>query len=206
MLWRLTASCMKAPPSQLGEIPAIAARRTAAPADTAQFAAAPRRGRPSKFGRTARAVTVTLPEDVITVLTSINLDVGRAIVQLCETHGSQIAAALPPPVELSTYGSGSLILVAPVGTLERVPGVELIPLTDGRALISLDEPHTLHRLELDVRDALDDEALPEEERATLTGLADVLRNARRGDSLSLRTRTIIVLEPARGGKPRPRQP
>lgn len=204
MLWELTARFMKASASPLGEIPAIAARHTTAPGATARLVSTPRRGRPSKFGRSARAVTVTLPEDVITTLASINLDVGRAIVQLCEAHASQISAALPPPVELSTYGTGALILIAPVGTLKRVPGVELIPLTDGRALISLDEPRTLQTLELDVRDALDDPKLPDEERATLTGLADVLGSARRGRDLLLRTRTIIVIEPTRLPKPRGR--
>jgi hypothetical protein len=79
-----------------------------------------------------------------------------------------------------------------------------VRLTDGRALISLDDERTLQTLELDVRDALDDEQLAEEERATLTGLADVLRQARRGEDLTLRVRTIIVLEPARPPKPRVR--
>lgn len=190
---------MKAPTSRLQEIPAIAARHSAAP-ELARMGTTPRRGRPSKFGRSARAVTVTLPEDVITTLMSINLDLGRAIVQLCEAHASQISGALPPPVEVSSYGAGALILIAPVGTLKRVPGVELIPLTDGRALISLDEPHSLHTLELDVRDALESEALPAEERPALSGLAEVLRAARRGQHVSLSTRRIIVLQPPRRGR------
>jgi hypothetical protein len=191
---------MKATTSRLQEIPAIAARHSAAP-EASRLNATPRRGRPSKFGRSARAITVTLPEDVITTLMSMNLDVGRAIVQLCEAHASQISGALPPPVEVSSYGAGALILIAPVGTLKRVPGVELIPLTDGRALISLDEPRSLQTLELDVRDALESNDLPPEERPALSGLADVLRSARQGQGVSLRTRTIIVLEPARRPKP-----
>jgi hypothetical protein len=192
---------MKATASRLQEIPAIAARHSAVP-DASRLSAAPRRGRPSKFGRSARAITVTLPEDAITTLMALNLDIGRAIVQLCETHASQLSRALPPPVELSTYGgTGALILIAPVGTLKRVPGVELIPLTDGRALISLDDSKTLQTLELHVRDALELDMLSDEDRAALTGLADVLRGSRRGDALSLRTRTIIVIEPTRRPKP-----
>jgi hypothetical protein len=190
---------MKATTSRLQEIPAIAGRHSVAP-ESARLDAAPRRGRPSKFGRTARAITVTLPEDVITTLMSMNLDIGRAIVQLCEAHASQISRALPPPVEVSSYGAGSLILIAPVGTLKRVPGVELIPLTDGRALISLDEPHSLQTLELDVRDALESDGLPADERPALSGLADVLRAARHGQQVALRTRRIIVLEPVRRSK------
>lgn len=194
---------MKATTSRLQEIPAIAARHSAVP-DAPPLGTTPRRGRPSKFGRSARAITVTLPEDVITTLMSMNLDLGRAIVQLCEAHASQLSGALPPPVEVSSYGAGALILIAPVGTLKRVPGVELIPLTDGRALISLSEAHSLQTLELDVRDALESDSLPAEERPALSGLADVLRAARQGEHITLRTRTIIVLEPTRRARPTPR--
>ena len=42
------------------------------------------RGRPSKYGRPARAVTVTLPEDVLARLTAVHADVGSAIVSLVE--------------------------------------------------------------------------------------------------------------------------
>src|SRR5204862_8237017 len=99
---------------------------------------AQRRGRPSTFGRAARAVTVTLPEDVIDRLSAINLDISRAIVQLAETRAPR--RVLPAPVEVSEYGQGALIVVSPVAALRRLRGVELIPLSDGRALITLDSP------------------------------------------------------------------
>ena len=40
---------------------------------------APRRGRPPKFGRPAQLVTLTLPEDVISWLSTIDPDLGWAI-------------------------------------------------------------------------------------------------------------------------------
>ena len=42
------------------------------------------RGRPSKYGRPARAVTVTLPEDILDRLSAVHTDVGSAIVNLVE--------------------------------------------------------------------------------------------------------------------------
>src|SRR5689334_8817302 len=119
-----------------GEIPSVAARRSALPDALDNLAAAQRRGRPSKFGRAARAVTVTLPEDVIERLSAINLDLSRAIVQLAETRAPR--RTLPSPVEVSEYGDGALIVVSPVTALKRLPGVELIPLSDGHALITLE--------------------------------------------------------------------
>ena len=45
-------------------------------------------GRPSKYGRPSRAVTVTLPEDVLDGLEAIDADLGRAIVRLAERPGA----------------------------------------------------------------------------------------------------------------------
>jgi hypothetical protein len=41
-----------------------------------------RRGRPQKFSRPARTVTMTLPEDVIRALTELDSDLSRAVVRL----------------------------------------------------------------------------------------------------------------------------
>ena len=46
-------------------------------------------GRPRKFGRPSRAVTVTLPEDVLTRLGVLDTDLGRAIVTLVERRGAR---------------------------------------------------------------------------------------------------------------------
>lgn len=177
------------------EIPALATRRSAAPHALEDLNGAQRRGRPSKFGRAARAVTVTLPEDVIDRLTTINLDISRAIVQLAETRAPR--RVLPAPVEVSEYGHGALIVVSPVAALKRLRGVELIPLSDGRALITLETPAALDQLELGLRDAIDDGTPTDSEREALTGVATVLRRARQSPGTTMRTRTIIVVEPSR---------
>lgn len=96
--------------------------------------ARPRRGRASKFGRPSHAVTITLPDDVVTSFRAVDPDLSRAIV-----HASGIVAArgAGPSVALSRYGSSAVIVIAPNRLLEELPGVALVPLPDGRALISL---------------------------------------------------------------------
>jgi hypothetical protein len=180
------------------EIPSVAARRSAAPDALDNLAAAQRRGRPSKFGRAARAVTVTLPEDVIERLSAINLDISRAIVQLAETRAPR--RTLPSPVEVSEYGDGALIVVPPVEALKRLRGVELIPLSDGRALITLESSQAVSDLELALRDSLDSNSHSTADRKALEGIVTILQRARQSTNATVRTRTIIVVEPSRRGR------
>jgi hypothetical protein len=184
------------------EIPSVAARRSAAPDNLDGLHEAQRRGRPSKFGRAARAVTVTLPEDVIERLTAINLDISRAIVQLAETRAPR--RVLPEPVEVSEYGHGALIVVSPVAALKKIHGVELIPLSDGRALITLETPAALDQLELELRDLLDDGADGDADREALAGVAAIMRRSRQAPG-TVRTRTIIVVEANRRARKAPSQ-
>ena len=161
-----------------------------------------RRGRPQKFGRPARAVTLTLPEDILTALASVDEDVSRAVVRLCQPL---VADVLPrPPAELSKYGNSAVIVVKPVSALEQIPGVTLVPLPDGRALISLDEVMTLYEFELKLRDALDATGSGDaREDAVLASIAEILKSARRTKGIALRQRSIIVLQSTRRGRAAP---
>ena len=116
--------------------------------------ARPGRGRPQKFGRPARAVTLTLPEDVLTVLTRLDDDVSRAVVRIVQPLTADVVPHAP--AELSKHGDAAVIVIRPVAALERIPGVTLVPMPDGRALISLDDSMTTYEFELKLRDALDD--------------------------------------------------
>ena len=150
-------------------------------------------GRPRKYGRAARAVTVTLPEDVLMRLATVHVDIGRAIVALTERNGR----GRPPvarPAEIAAYGNHAVIVVNPAKALRRLPGVQLVPIGNGRALISLDQRYALSQLELDLRDALERPSLNQPERAILQAIGDILRNARRSPQLVATQRTIIVLE------------
>lgn len=154
------------------------------------------RGRPRKFGRPARSVTLTLPDDVIERLGTLNADLGRAVVGLVErVRGNGRPAR--QPAEVATYGRRSVILVTPVRALSRIRGVQLVPVSDGRALIALDHPHGIPQFELDLRDALDDLVIRGRERAVLESVADILHDARLSHSLTVAERSLIVFESRR---------
>jgi hypothetical protein len=166
--------------------------RSAAARQTRQAAKAgsSRRGRPTKFGRPSRAVTLTLPTDVIAALTSVDADLSRAIVRVAET--------LPPepahgPAELAPYGNRAVITVPNVRSLRDRIGIELVPLSNGRALISFDERLTVPQLELRLLDALADPALDRAERDLFEALAHILRDARQAPDVELHERQIVVL-------------
>ena len=152
-----------------------------------------KRGRPQKFNRPARQVTLTLPEDVIARLSKVDDDLGRAVVRLAmaarpaaESHGA----------ELSTFGGRAVILVAPTKALARIAGVELVPLADGRALISLSDGTTEAHFELGVRDLLEGGTLNEADRSMLASLLPLVADARRQGGLTIRK--ILVLRARRG--------
>lgn len=158
-------------------------------------ASAPRRprGRPPKFGRVSRAVTLTLPEDTLAVLERRDGDLSRAIVGFVEA--SARGARQPhPPAEIVAFGRHAVIFVAPVPALRKMRGVELIPVGRHRALISLAPPQTVPRLELEIRDVLESGTLTHGERAALEGVASILREARTSETYALTERTVIVLE------------
>jgi len=153
-------------------------------------------GRPMKYGRASRAVTLTLPDDVIERLAATDIDLGRAIVALAERHGKPRARRLRH-AEIASYGNHAVIVVTPAKELKRLPGVQLVPVGDGRALIALEPPYSVPQLELDLRDVLERGDVTGLERETLDAIADILRQSRQSTRVSLEERTIIVLEPKR---------
>ena len=159
---------------------------------------APRRGRPRKFMGPSRPVTLTLPLPVIAALSAIDADLSRAVVRLAQP---ELARRPHPPAELARFGRRAVIIVNPTRTLERRAGVELVPLPDGRALISFDRPTTPEALELLIADALEDAQLPAADRAVFAGIVSILRGARRASDVALRQSNITVLE----GRRRPRR-
>jgi hypothetical protein len=137
-------------------------------------------------------VTVTLPEDILARLGAVHADVGSAIVQLVEKRTS----AKPTPIrsaEVTRYGNRAVIIVTPGPTLRRLRGVQLVPVGNGRALISLAASTPISSLELQVRDALEKMPLRNREREGLQSLADILRRSRGPRGLTSEARTIIVL-------------
>ena len=151
-----------------------------------------RLGRPRKYGRPARAVTVTLPEDILGRLGTIHPDVGVAIVNLIERNTPRRSQPIAP-AEIARYGKHAIIVVSPVRALRRLKGVQLVPIGDGRALISLDASQSVSGLELQLRDAIENPKTTKQEREVLELTARILRRARYARGSTLDTRTIIVL-------------
>ena len=160
----------------------------------------PRRGRPRKFSAPARSVTLTLPDHVIAALKSVDRDLSRAVVRLTQP---ELQKRPHPAAELATFGRRAVIVVNPTKTLEERTGVMLVPLSDGRALISFDETMTVARLELRIQDAIDDHKLSGEDAEIFAAVAEVLKSARRSGDVVLHQRNIIVLESTKPGKRRP---
>jgi hypothetical protein len=150
-----------------------------------------RRGRPRKFAAPSRAVTLTLPETTLASLATIDRDTSQAIVRLVAQHQPP---ARRPPAELAVFGRRAVISVEPTPSLERHVGIDLVPLPDGRALMSFDQPKTIADLELMLNDALEDRRLPPDERRVFDAIRAMLNEARRSSEVTLLRRSIIVLE------------
>jgi len=160
-----------------------------------------KRGRPQKFNWPARQVTLTLPDDVISRLSRVDEDMGRAVVRLAMAARP---AAESRGAELSTFGGRAVIVVAPTKPLERVRGVELVPLADGRALIALSEGTTEADFELGVRDLLESGSLDDADKRTLKLLLNFVADARRQGGLTLRK--ILVLHSRRKSRKAAKSP
>ena len=154
----------------------------------------PRRGRPRKFLGPSLAVTLTLPEEVIAALRTLDPDLSRAVVRLTQP---ELAKRPHPPAELAVFGGKAVIVVNPSHTLEQRTGVSLVPLPDGRALISFDQAMSIPRLELMLQDALEDRELPATDRRIFEAIGDILRTARRSNGVAVQQRNIIILEASR---------
>jgi hypothetical protein len=153
---------------------------------------APRpRGRPRKFAAPSRAVTLTLPEETLAQLAMLHEDLSHAIVTLAAAHRK---AAPHAPAELATFGRRAVISVRPTSALERRVGLDLVPLPDGRALISFDQPNTIADLELMLQDALEEKTLTRDERQVFEAICTILKDARRSSDVRLLRRNIILLE------------
>ena len=144
-------------------------------------------------------MTVTLPEGTFDTLRAIDPDLSRAIVRLAERV--RPPRRQRPAAQLAVFGRRAVITVRPTRTLEQRAGVDLVPLPDGRALISFDRPHTVEELELLLYDALADPCMSDEDRQIFKAIGGILTEARRSRDVSLLRRTIILLERPRSSEP-----
>src|SRR5262249_29263439 len=107
-----------------------------------------KRGRPAKFGRPARVVALTLPEDVVRGLRRVNPDLAWAVVSVFEKGRG--GPAQIPDAELVNVGNGRSLITVNHAALKTLPGVHLIPMNGQRALLSLEPGRGVTDLELAV--------------------------------------------------------
>jgi hypothetical protein len=164
-----------------------------------------RRGRPPKYGRPARLVAVTLPHDVIDWLSTIDPDVGRAIVCLHDDqHGRQAQPPHPEraDAELVDVGEGRALIIVNPDLVRGLAGVAAIPFGSDRAFLALEPSATMADLELSVVDTLDRGRVDEPRKARLRHFRDLLRAWRVDRTISIDARAIIVVH--RAGRKRQR--
>ena len=82
----------------------------------------------------------------------------------------------------------------PTPSLERRADIQLVPLPDGRALISFAQPKTIAELELTLNDAVEDSSLPQADRELFAAIVQILKDARHSADVMVHRRNIIVLE------------
>jgi hypothetical protein len=141
---------------------------------------------------------LTLPEEVIDALTRLDADLSRAVVRLAQP---EMAKRQHAPAELAAFGRRAVIVVNPTRTLEQRTGVVLVPLSDGRALISFDEPLSVAQLELRIQDAVEDSRLSRADAEIFESVGQLLRDARHASDVAVQQRHIIVLEKTSARKP-----
>lgn len=159
-----------------------------------------RRGRPLKYGRPARVVTVTLPGDTIEELRAIHSDLGHAIVTLANAFLHSNGNGARPVVDYERMGRRRSLIVVDREAVAGIPGCELIPIGDDRALLSVENGRRLQDLELAIIDRLADGSMSARRREALEELRHALKETRQASDLEVEPRSIFVVEKS----PRPR--
>ena len=154
-----------------------------------------KRGRPQKFGRAAQLISLTLPRDVIDWLEAIDEDMGWAIVKM---HDRATRARKPDfdVAQLVRFPGDRALIQVRAELFSEMPGVSLIPLSDGRAFLALESGKGVADLELAVIDRMEGKRVPTAERTALLRLRQLLKQWRQ-EGIHFESRTIIV---ARGRK------
>ena len=168
-----------------------------------------KRGRPPKYGTPSKIVAVTLPEDVVAELETIQEDLGWAIVRLVEQRRQRSSGSARPaklgkerpaaavhelaPAELVATGSGESLIVVNPAHVRAIPDVQVIPLSESEAFLALGPGKGMADLELAVQDHLETLRAGSKAREQTTRLLNKLRQWRRDRTLSFHARTVILV-------------
>ena len=149
-------------------------------------------------------MALTLPEDTIVDLQTIDVDLAKAVVALVDRALGRATTAIgewDAPVGLAHVGESRALIVIDTTIFREIPGCALVPLSDRRAFLALDPGRTLADLELSISDLLEENAAAEADRPALVTLRQALRDWRRDGTLSFHTRSIVLVERRDGWPP-----
>ena len=157
------------------------------------------RGRPPKFGRPSTLLALTLPQDTVEYLQTMDADVGWAIVKLADRlQGVESAAEStsgpPADAELLPIGSDRFLIVVREQAFSDLPDVSLVPLGQGRAFLAFPKHKTAESLELALIDRLEAGGLLDAQRERYAAFRDILRRWRLDANLTFDERSIVVVE------------
>jgi hypothetical protein len=153
-----------------------------------------KRGRPLKFGRPTRPLSISLPEDVIAWLESLDPDPAWAIVSLFDRSRQRNAAhgTLAPAELVQLPNKRALIIVSP-HVFDGLEGVSVIRLSDGRGFLALEAGKGYADLELAVADRMDAPGVTPQRRQELSNIRRQLREWRLS-GLRFESRSILVVD------------
>jgi hypothetical protein len=137
-------------------------------------------------------VAVTLPETVVTALHAIHADLGWAIVTLVEKARRPRGRRAPASASLIEVGAGQSLIVVDPRVFRRLPGVQMVPLTDTQAFLAFAPGRGMTDLEQGVRDRLA-RLRPGPERTAFQRLRRQLGAWRRDRRLTFDNRSIIIV-------------
>ena len=156
-----------------------------------------KRGRPQKFGRAAQLISLTLPADVIEWLTSMDDDIGWAIVKMHERAARKSRGGDIEVAQLVRFPGDRALILVRADLFREMPGVSLISLADGRAFLAMETGKGVADLELFVLDRLDDKSINPSERTALNKLRQLLRQWRQ-EGIRFESRSIVVAHRRKG--------
>ncbi len=153
-------------------------------------------GRPSKFNEPSRPVTMTLPERVLRLLSTLDSDRAKAIVKL--TDGALAPEGKAPTlVELVPVSpTRSVILVANSRNLRTIPWLRLVEVAPAKNLLTVLPGTPIEKLEITIGDLLDD--LPADdpvEHDLLESLRKCLSGSRRKQMVTKGEILFVEQEP-----------
>lgn len=151
-------------------------------------------------------LALTLPQDIIEYLQTIDPDVGWAVVKLADQQRGRPSdgepeTAAPPDAQLLPIGPNRFLIVVREDVFGDLPDVSLVPLGHGRAFLAFPKHKTIESLELAVIDLLELERLDDDRRRRYGVFRNLLRAWRHDATLTFHERSIVVVE---RDAPRPR--